>query len=242
VLTTAGCLLGGRVIYRQPAHGFRSGIEPVLLAASVPAGPGEHVLEAGTGAGAALLCLSKRSPGVRATGVEIDPVAAGLAAANACANGMEDIEIITGGIETAIINHPFDHAIANPPYHPPEGTVSPFASRETAKRGSAALMLTWISMLSAALRDRGTMTLIVPAPMIPACLKAMAESGCPCTILFPLWPKAGRLAKLVLLRGIRNGRTPMRLAAGLVLHEPDGAFTAATEAVLSGGAALRLDG
>jgi tRNA1Val (adenine37-N6)-methyltransferase len=53
MVTTEGHLLGGRIRYRQPDTGFRSGLEPVLLAASVPARPGEHVLEAGTGAGAA---------------------------------------------------------------------------------------------------------------------------------------------------------------------------------------------
>ena len=51
---TQGHLLGGRVRYAQPRSGFRSGIEPVLLAAAVPARPGERVLEAGSGAGAAL--------------------------------------------------------------------------------------------------------------------------------------------------------------------------------------------
>ena len=38
--TTEGHLLGGRVRYAQPRAGFRSGIEPVLLASFVPARPG----------------------------------------------------------------------------------------------------------------------------------------------------------------------------------------------------------
>ena len=46
-------LLGGRVPYVQPTHGHRSGIEPVLLAASIPARAGHMVLEGGAGAGAA---------------------------------------------------------------------------------------------------------------------------------------------------------------------------------------------
>ncbi|MGD0102769.1 MAG: methyltransferase [Rhodopila sp.] len=237
-----GHLLGGRVIYHQPATGFRSGIEPVLLAASVPARAGEHVLEAGTGVGAALLCLGARMPGVRSAGVEVDPTAADLAAANVRANALAGIEIITGRIETAVFHHPFDHAIANPPYHPPNGTASPDATLETAKRGSPALMSAWISRLGGVLRHRGTLTLIVPAAMIPACLATMAENGCPCTVLFPLWPKAGRPAKLVLLRGVKNARTPMRLAAGLVLHAPDGSFTQAAQAILRSGSALCLDG
>jgi tRNA1Val (adenine37-N6)-methyltransferase len=242
VMITEGHLLGGRVIYRQPASGFRSGIEPVLLAAAVPIRPGEYVVEAGTGAGATLLCLSARVPGVHATGVEIDETMAGLASANAGANGFAGMEIITDRIETAVFPQPFDHAIANPPYHPQNGTASPVAARETAKRGSETLIATWIERLSSALHDRGALTLILPVGMVPACLTAMSQCRCRCTILFPLWPKAERPAKLILLRGVKNGRSAMRLSQGLVLHNPDGSFTAATRAILENGAALILDG
>ncbi|MCC7428595.1 MAG: methyltransferase, partial [Alphaproteobacteria bacterium] len=48
-------LLGGRVVLRQPVRGYRAAIDPVLLAAFVPARAGEHVLEGGIGAGAAAL-------------------------------------------------------------------------------------------------------------------------------------------------------------------------------------------
>jgi tRNA1Val (adenine37-N6)-methyltransferase len=241
-MTTAGHLLGGRVSYRQPAAGFRSGIEPVLLAASVPVRPGEHVLEAGTGAGAALLCLSARMRGVCCTGVESDAAMAGLAAANADANGFAGIVIITDRIETAVLPGEFDHAIANPPYHPPDGTASPVAAREAAKRGSDTLIATWIARLGSALRNRGSLTLIVPAGSSSTCLAAMAQSRCPCTLLFPLWPKSGRPSKLILLRGVRNASTPMRLMPGLVLHNPDGSFTQAAHALLASGAPLKLDG
>jgi tRNA1Val (adenine37-N6)-methyltransferase len=237
---TDGHLLGGRVIYRQPAIGFRSGIEPVLLAASVPVRTGEHVLEAGTGAGAALLCLSARVPGVHATGIDVDETMTELAIVNARANNFTQIGVFTGLIETATFDRLFDHAIANPPYHPANGTASPVAGRATAKRGSEALVSSWIGRLSMALRDRGSLTLVVPAGMIPACLAAMAQERCPCTILFPLWPKAKRPSKLVLLRGVKNAQTPMRLAPGLVLHNADGSFTAETQAILGDGAMLAL--
>lgn len=239
--TTEGHLLGGRLRYAQPEGGFRSGIEPVLLAAAIPARPGEHVLEAGTGAGAALLCLCARIPGLRAAGVERDDAMAELARTNAEANGFVSIDIIAGSIETAALPGPFDHALANPPYHAPEGTESPVAARETAKRGSDALMHAWITRLSAALRDRGSLTLIVPAGMVPACLAAMTEAGSPCTAIFPLWPKSGRAAKLVLLRGVRHGRTPMRLMPGLVLHQSDGSFTPEVQAILREGTGLDIE-
>ncbi|MBF0393554.1 MAG: methyltransferase, partial [Alphaproteobacteria bacterium] len=59
---TDDTLLDGRVRLRQPTHGYRAAIDPVFLAAAVPAGAGQRVLDAGCGAGAALLCLCARVP------------------------------------------------------------------------------------------------------------------------------------------------------------------------------------
>jgi tRNA1Val (adenine37-N6)-methyltransferase len=242
MLTTDGHLLGGLVSYRQPASGFRSGIEPVLLAASIPARSGEHVLEGGTGAGAALLCLAVRVPGVRATGVESDPAMAELAAANAAANGFGDIRIVAGRIEDTALPDVFDHAMANPPYHQVDGSPSPLAARDIAKRGSEVLIRGWIERLSASLRGRGSLTLIVPAGMVAVSLAAMTDCRCPCTAMFPLWPKCRRPAKLVLLRGVKQARTPLRLLPGLLLHRADGSFSEAAQAILRDAAALTLDG
>lgn len=233
-------MLGGRVVYRQPATGFRSGIEPVLLAASIPARAGEHVLEAGSGAGAALLCLAVRVPDVRVIGVEMQPEMAEMAAANAKANGFSGIEVVADRIETASLPRAFDHAMANPPYHGADGSASPDAARETAKRGSEILTQTWIRRLSAALRHRGSLTLIAPAGIIPTCLAAMAESRCPCTAIFPLWPRIGRPAKLVLLRGVKDARTPLQILPGMLLHRPDGSYAEDAQAVLGDAAALPL--
>ena len=61
------------------------------------------MLEAGTGAGAALLCLTARVPGVYATGVEMDAAMAELAAANAEANGFSGIGVVTDRIEIGCV-------------------------------------------------------------------------------------------------------------------------------------------
>ncbi|HVZ09227.1 tRNA1(Val) (adenine(37)-N6)-methyltransferase [Rhodopila sp.] len=239
MLTTEGHLLGGRLRYGQPKGGFRSGIEPVLLAASVPAAGGEHVLEGGTGSGAALLCLRARIPTLVLAGIEIDAELAALARHNAAANGFRDISVITGDLLSTPLPGPCDHALANPPYHGP-GTPSPLPERERAKRGAGELIAAWIARLVGCLRNRGSLTLILPAAAVPGALAAMDAAECAATILFPLWPKTGRDAKLVLLRGVKGSRAPIRVAAGLVLHGPDGAFTSTVDAVLRDGAPLDL--
>jgi tRNA1(Val) A37 N6-methylase TrmN6 len=240
VLTTSNTLLNGRIQHRQPAEGFRSGLEPVLLAAAVPARPGERVLEAGAGAGAATLCLSHRLGGIHVTAVEIDPALAGLAGENAAANRFSAVEIIAGDITAIRFDTLFDHAMANPPYHPMESTASPHLGRQRAKQGSASLLQGWITALAKTLKRGGSLTLIVASAAAPACLAALEHEDCRCAALYPLWPKRGRPAKLVLLRGIKGSRRPFTLLAGLVLHENDGRFTPEADAVLREGMPLNL--
>ncbi len=238
--TTDGFLLNGRIRYAQPATGFRSGIEPVLLAATIPARTGQRVLEGGTGAGAALLCLNARVPGILGCGVEIDPDQIARARANAIANEMPDSIFINGLIETHVPDTPFDHAFANPPYHLAPGTDSPDPGRQRAKSGSASLLMDWARALAKPLKHRGTLTFILPAASLPACLAAMAAADCPVAAILPLWPKAGAPAKLTIVRGIKGSRTPPQLLPGLTLHAPDGRFTPEADAILRNGEALPL--
>ena len=61
---TRDAFLGGRLHLWQPVNGYRAGVDPVLLAASVNARAGQAVLELGCGGGTAMLCLGKRVSGL----------------------------------------------------------------------------------------------------------------------------------------------------------------------------------
>jgi tRNA1(Val) A37 N6-methylase TrmN6 len=237
---TEGHLLGGRVRYAQPRDGFRSGIEPVLLAAAVPARPGERVLEVGSGAGAALLCLAARVGGIRGVGVERDPALAVIAAGNAAANGWDDLAFVAADIADCPDIGLFDHACANPPYHPATGTASPDTARDAARRARPDLFAIWAASMGQCLRSRGTVTWIVAAAVLPACVMALTAAGCPPTVLLPLWPRAGQAAKLVLLHAVKGGRSRFRVAPGLVLHAGSNGYTQAAEAILRRAEPLKL--
>ena len=237
---THGHLLDGRVRYAQPRSGFRSGIEPVLLAAAIPAHAGERVLEGGSGAGAAVLCLAARVAGVRGLGIERDPALVALARLNAAANGWSDLRFMAADIASLPALDPFDHACANPPYHSAAGTPSPQASRQTAKRAAEGTLTVWATALARPLRPRGTLTFILPAALLPEAAAAFIDAGCSPTAMLPLWAKPRHPAKLLLLRGVKGSRAPFRVLPGLALHAPDGAFTAEADAILRGGAALEL--
>src|SRR5579875_1405454 len=230
--TTLGRLLGGRVVYAQPRLGFRSGIEPVLLAAAVPVRPGERVLEAGTGAGATLLCLGARVPDIDAVGVEQNASLAQLARANFRANGFA-FSVIEGSISAigAELGR-FHHACANTPW--------PEQLRQEAKRALPGLLAEWVKQLAVRLHPGGSVSLILPAARLAEAVLALAAAECGGVMLFPLWPKPGRQAKLVLLQARRGARSPSRVLPGLTLHAEDGGYTEEAEAVLRSGAPLKL--
>ena len=237
---TSGHLLGGRVHYAQPRLGFRSGIEPVLLAASVPVLPGERVLEGGAGAGAALLCLAARLPGLHGVGIERDAALVALAEQNAAANHWPGLCFQTGDMASAPDLGMFDHAFANPPYHSARGTPSPDPSRQEAKRGTEDLLAIWAAALGRRLRPGGTLTFILPAALLPRATVAFAAAHCQPVAMLPLWPKFGTAAKLVLLRGIKGSKSPFRVLPGLVLHNVASGFTPQAEAILRDGLRLNL--
>ena len=235
---THGHLLGGRITYAQPASGNRSGIEPVLLAAAVPARPGQRVLEAGCGAGAGMLCLTARVSDLRGVALERSPALAAVAAINLAANDVVGVEAMAGDVTADAALGQFHHAFANPPWHPQEATPSPDADRDLARRLPRGVEHAWVIGLAGRLLSRGSLSLILPAARLQAWMETLQPAGCGSVLLLPLWPRRGIAAKLILLQAIKGGRGPSHLHPGLVLHEPDGTFTEAARAILRDGAPI----
>lgn len=234
---TDGYLLGGRVRYAQPLNGYRTGIEPILLAASVPARVGERVLEAGCGAGAGLLCLAARVPGVMGVGVECDPQMAAIARHNAASNEFDQIVVHTADVMAWRDPVPFDHAFANPPWHREDSSASPLSARDQAKRARHGLLNDWIGRLLRAVKTGGSVGLILPANQFAQACAALETAGAAAIRLLPLWPRAGRQAKLVLILARKGRGGAAQVLPGLVLHEGDG-YAAAARAILREGASL----
>ncbi len=235
-----GTLLGGKILYRQKQQGYRTGIEPVLLAACVPARAGECVVEAGTGAGPGLLALHARVPGVIGLGIERDPYLATLANANFTLNTFATLNAQCHSLEDWQPDGPYDHAFANPPWHRDDGTPTPNPDRHSAKFANEHLLAVWIKKLSSPLRRRGTLSLVLPAASLTQAVTALATCHCAEICLLPLWPHHGEAAKLIILQAVREGRGPSRILPGLVLHEPNGAYTQHATAILRDGGGLAM--
>ncbi len=212
--------LGGKVRLWQPVSGYRAGIDPVLLAAAVPATRGQAVLELGCGAGAAILCLLARVPGLRAAGVELQPAYAALARKNAAEN-TQTLRVIQGDLSAlpdAVRQEQFDHVIANPPYFR-AGAHSP--AEDTGRQvalGERTPLDRWIEVAAKRLAPRGYLHMIQRAERLPDMLNACSGRLGSIEVL-PLSARIGRAPELLILRARKGGKAAFRLHAPLILHE-----------------------
>lgn len=237
-------LLGGRVRLLQPVAGYRVAIDPVFLAAAVPAAAGDSVLDIGCGVGAAALCLAARVAGCRVTGIEAQRELVRVAAENVARNGVADRVMIMAGD----IGHPpprlepgsFAHVMANPPYLDADAArPSPLPAKATATVEGAADLATWVRFALAMARPRGSVTFVHRADRLEQ-LMAQFVGRAGGIVVLPLWRGAGKPAKRVIVHARKDSGAPTRLLPGLVLHEADGRYTTAADAVLREGKAIDL--
>lgn len=235
--TTIDPLLGGRLRLVQPRTGYRVGIDPVVLAAAVDARPGERVLDAGCGTGAAALCLAARLAEVAVVGLERDPETAALARESVALNGLEDrVRILEGDLDRPpadLRGSTFASVMTNPPFYEPGRTAPPPAPSRQRARIETLPLERWIAACLARLAPGGRLVLIHRADRLDAILAALTGRAGAIEIL-PLWPKAGRPAGRVLVRARKGSRARLRLLSGLVLHRPDGTYTEDAESILRG--------
>ena len=220
--TTIDGFLGGRLQVRQPQRGFRSGADAVLLAASVPATPGQSVLELGLGAGVASLCLGSRINDLSLFGLEIQSDYAALAVENASVNNIL-LSVIAGDVAKmpeALTARTFDQVLMNPPYYKAGSWTKTDAPDRAVALGESHDLGVWMDAATRRLMPGGWLTIIQNAPRLADVIRA-ADPRLGSAQIKPIAARTNRPAELVILRFRKGGRAETRLFAPLILHEGD---------------------
>jgi tRNA1(Val) A37 N6-methylase TrmN6 len=218
---THDTLLRGRIKLIQPAQGFRSSLDPVLLAGFIHA-PYGHFLDIGCGTGALSFLLLARDPAATGLGVEIQPRLARLATQATEANQFGGrFSIVAADVRTAQVVPPgaFNLVATNPPFRPlGTGVLPPHTERSLAHHEVTLTLAEWLDVAQAALRPEGRLCAIYPANRLDEMRAALCVRGLNLSRLRMVESQAGEPAKRFCFEA-RRTTLATQIEPPLVVHE-----------------------
>ena len=239
---TDDTLFGGKVLIRQPLKGYRVAIDPIFLAAAVPAQNDDKVLDIGCGIGAASICLAYRLNNVRVHGVDSERECVRLAAENVQANNQNGrLEIIHGDLSSPpprFSPGSYSHVMVNPPFFEnASGRISPYIIKANSNHEGNNNLESWLRFCLTMVQQNGTITLVHRPERLDEILSILYGKVGDIKI-FPLWPTKNKPAKRLIIQGIKGSKGESCLFQGMVLHTSDNKYTPEAEEILWHGKAL----
>ena len=244
----ADTFLGGRLSLVQRPSGHRAGTDAILLAAAAGIRDGDRFIDIGAGVGTVGLAMALCCAGATGILLEADAATATLARKNCTRNGLDGrVRVVEADLFDKSLPRPADLAfesaslvVSNPPfYRSGEVRASPDADRSSAHVLASRTHGDWARAMLALLAPKGRFVIIHRPDALPALLEGCA-GRLGALVVRPIQARPGGDAVRILLGGKKGSRAPLRIAPAFVLHEADGSFTPAAEAVHRGESILGL--
>ncbi|MCS6900018.1 MAG: methyltransferase [Myxococcales bacterium] len=248
---TEDALLGGRLSYRQPARGYRVGLEAPLLAAfALPRGrrPPRVVVDLGAGPGAVALCLAFQLPRARVVLVERDPLHAALARDNLERNGLGDRSQVherdAQGSEEVLGRGVADLVVSNPPWFDRAGgqLEAQGEVREASRGLDARGFMPFCQSARQLLGRGGRFCMAAPAPALATVLAALEDAGLVAKRLRWLHARREALAQVFFVEALAGKPGGLVVEAPWFVRGTGEEFTPEVRALLWGEAFPRRGG
>ncbi|QPC86979.1 methyltransferase [Mesorhizobium sp. NBSH29] len=240
----------GRFFVVQPlGKGHRTGMDALVLAATVPAEFGGNLADFGSGAGAAGLAVASRCPRATIVLVERELEMAHFAAATlALAQNSHLRErsrflradvALTGmaRIAAGLVDNSFDFVIMNPPFNQRDDRLTPDRLRQAAHVMNDTTFEHWLRSAAAVVKPSGSVALIARPQSLAKILTAL-EGRFGGAEIVPVQPHAQAPAIRIIVRAKRGSRAKLALMPPLVIHEENGTYSNRADAVVNGEVSL----
>ena len=243
-------ILAGRLRLRQPRTGHKAGTDAILLAAATDLRRDDRMVDVGAGVGTVGLALGLREATLTGVLLDVDPATGALARENCRLNGLDGrLDVVVADLfdpasrqAAGLKDEEASLVVTNPPFLTGrEGRPSPHPERARAHRLEATEGRSrhgdWLRAALRLLAPKGRLHLIHRPDALPALLFA-CEGRLGGLRIRPVFGKPEAPAIRIILSGVKGSRAPSSIEPGLVLHEEDGRFTAAAEAIHRGDALI----
>jgi tRNA1(Val) A37 N6-methylase TrmN6 len=236
---TLDILFGGRLKFYQSCSGYRFSLDAVLLAYFATIKTSDQIADLGTGNGVIPVIAASRHPSAFLMGVEVQERLALQARRNAEVNGLsERIQIIQGDVSAfvrAADGERFDGVLCNPPYRKASsGRMNPNAEKKIARHEITGTLQEFLTAGRYLLRVKGRMALVYPAVRCVDLLHAMRNAGLEPKRLRIVHSFAQTEATLVLVEGIKGGKSGMKVLPPLIIYQSGKNYSSEVQAMLDG--------
>ncbi|MGU3574654.1 tRNA1(Val) (adenine(37)-N6)-methyltransferase [Brucellaceae bacterium C25G] len=224
----------GRFHLIQPAlKGHRSGVDAMMLAASVPNGFSGRVVDLGAGAGAAGFAVAARCEQAYVTLVERSELMADFArksmmlevnAALKSRLSLLQADVSLSGKsreEAGLISNHFDFAIMNPPFNSASDRATPHTLKAEAHVMPPDMFEAWIKTAAAILKPGGSLAIIARPASLHTILTALSSRFGAIQII-PIHPRPQSSAIRLILIGTKGSKAPLTFEPALNLHDTSG--------------------
>lgn len=224
---TTDTFYNGRIRIKQHKSGYRFSIDAVLLACHIKPCCGDKIVDLGTGCAIIPLMLAYNNPEVKIYGVEIQKELADVAVFNVKNNNMEkQITILCSDMKDLkhdMISGPVDLVVTNPPYWKiKSGRLNPNSQRAIARHEIKATLCNVIETAGRILRSSGKFIAIYPANRLVDILIQMHSCHIEPKFLRVIHSNKHTEAKLILVEGVKNSGSGVKIAPPLMIYRKDG--------------------
>ena len=219
---------GYRII--QNPERFCFGMDAVLLSGFVRAKKQERCLDLGCGNGIIPILMEAKTEGKHFTGLEIQPESADIAKRSVALNGLQDrIDIVEGDIKDASKNFgasSFHVVTTNPPYMTAQHGLTNLYEAKTIARHEVLCNLEDIIRESARLLMPGGRFYMVHRPFrLAEIISLMVQYRMEPKRMRLVYPYVDREPNMVLIEGLRGGKSRMTVEKPLIVYKEPGKYT-----------------
>ena len=219
---------GYRII--QNPERFCFGMDAVLLSGFARAKKQERCLDLGCGNGIIPILMEAKTEGKHFTGLEIQPESADMAKRSVALNGLQDrIDIVEGDIKDAskIFGASSFHVVTtNPPYMTAQHGLTNLYEAKTIARHEVLCNLEDIIRESARLLMPGGRFYMVHRPFrLAEIISLMVQYRMEPKRMRLVYPYVDREPNMVLIEGLRGGKSQMTVEKPLIVYKEPGKYT-----------------
>ncbi|MDE7063007.1 MAG: tRNA1(Val) (adenine(37)-N6)-methyltransferase [Lachnospiraceae bacterium] len=219
---------GYRII--QDRNRFCFGMDAVLLSGFTYVNPGEKALDLGTGTGIIPILLEAKTRGEHFTGLEIQEDSADMARRSVALNGLQEkIDIVTGDIKdaSAILGaSSFDVVTTNPPYMIGQhGLQNADEAKAIARHEILCTLEDVVRESARLLKPQGHFFMVHRPFRLAEIICVMRDHGLEPKRMKFVHPFVDREPNMVLVEGVRGGRSRMTVEKPLIVYRQQGVYT-----------------